>query len=130
MYIKREDGHIRNIYMAKKLKETSHSGVGKLDAVRLFEKGSFNSAIHFIDYVIMPPGATIGLHQHADNEEIYFILKGKGTMLLDDQSYQVSPGDVIVNRVGGTHGLNNDSQEDIEIFIFEVGLGTDGLVNT
>ena len=57
---------------------------------------------------VLGPGADIGRHTHGpDNEELYVIVSGKGFMVLDGEEFEVGPGDVILNRPGGTHGLKN-----------------------
>ncbi|MBJ6361089.1 cupin domain-containing protein [Paenibacillus sp. MAHUQ-46] len=80
----------------------------------------FATNIDFIDYIEVPPGVSIGTHQHGYNEEIYFIVEGSGTMSIEGKEYNVKSGDVIINKINGTHGLINHSSDDMKIFIFQV----------
>ena len=66
------------------------------------------------------PGSSIGVHQHANNEEIYLILSGQGVATLDGREQRVRPGDVMVNHPHCSHGLRNDSTEELRIFAFAV----------
>ena len=77
---------------------------------------------HFVDYAVLPPGSSIGLHEHGDDEELYFILEGEGMMTVDEECRRVRKGDLILNRPGGTHGLKNDSDQALSILVVEVGL--------
>jgi 3-dehydroquinate synthase len=116
------DTKFKNAFLSERYDEISHGGTGYLNKIRLFNYDFFDTPIDFIDYVIMPPGSTIGLHTHQNDEEIYFIIKGNGIMEADEEIFDVKTGDVVVNKVGGTHALSNASTEDIELFIFQVSL--------
>ncbi|KSU60607.1 cupin [[Bacillus] enclensis] len=91
-----------------------------MEKVRVFEKEDFKTKIDFIDYVIVQPDHTIGYHQHSENEEIYFILKGSSSMITGGETVKICKGDVIINECGESHGLINNSEEPMEIFIFQV----------
>ena len=97
----------------------AHDGTREISFARVLEREG--APLRFMDLVTVPPGADIGLHTHAsDNEEIYVIVSGTGRMTLDGEEFQVNPGDVVVNRPGGTHGLQNGSGEEMRIVVIEV----------
>jgi mannose-6-phosphate isomerase-like protein (cupin superfamily) len=100
--------------------ENCHEGVGTLKHVSLFTNSEFGTNIRFINYTILPPGTTIGLHEHGDDEEMYIILEGNGIMTVDEEKREVHAGDIVVNRPFGTHGLENNSNEDLKILVMEV----------
>ncbi|MBH5320318.1 cupin domain-containing protein [Paenibacillus sp. GSMTC-2017] len=100
--------------------EESHDGQGFLRKVRAYQSNDFSTNIDFIDYIEVPPGVTIGHHQHANNEEIYFIVEGTGQMGIEDRVLTVESGNVIVNPVYGSHSLINTSQAVMKVFIFQV----------
>lgn len=62
------------------------------------------------------PGATIGYHTHETDCEIVYILSGNGTMVNDDGSDPVKPGEVHYCPKGRAHSLQNTGTEDL-IFI-------------
>lgn len=103
-----------------------HDGEGVLDFIELFGEGGFISGLRFFHHTVLPPRTSIGVHTHGNDEEIYIILEGIGRMLLDGEEYPVGPGDVIVNRPFGTHGLKNDSDRELKLLVFEVAVGPDG----
>ena len=100
----------------------AHGGEGQIRFRRLFEADAFHGPWHFVDYAIVPPGSSIGLHTHGADEELYLVLEGEGLMHRDGESFRVRPGSVIVNRPGGTHGLRNDTGHDLRLFVVEVGI--------
>ncbi|WP_027085487.1 cupin domain-containing protein [Cohnella panacarvi] len=112
----------KNVYEALMEKEISHEGMGVNEKNRLFSKVDFQSPLDFIDYVIVPPQSSIGVHRHGNNEEIYFIVNGAGNMVLGESEIQIKAGDVIVNPIGGTHGLMNNSDANISILVFQVSM--------
>lgn len=98
----------------------AHDGQGEILTRRVLDHGG-GSALNFVDMTILPPGTTVGLHTHQmDEEEHYAILSGRGQMSLDGQLIEVGPGDLIVNRPGGRHGLTNVGSEPLRMLVYEV----------
>ncbi|MGD9723372.1 MAG: cupin domain-containing protein [Pirellulales bacterium] len=98
----------------------AHDGTAPILFKRLVDRAA-GSLANFIDASIVPVGADIGIHTHAlDNEEIYIVLSGRGWMHVDGQEFEVNPGDVIVNRPGGTHGLKNTGDVELRLIVIEV----------
>ena len=65
--------------------------------------------------VTLPPGASVGWHQHVRDTEPYYILKGHGDFIDNDHRvYHVGAGDVCVIEVGQYHSMENNSDEDLE----------------
>lgn len=110
----------KNVLSEAKAPVTAHCGEGKIDFVRLFAAADFVTDLSFIDYVELPPGASIGTHEHGANEEVYFIVSGSGTMTTNEQRYRVATGDLIVNKPGWRHGLENDSASALTVLVWEV----------
>lgn len=74
--------------------------------------------------VVLPPKSSVGWHQHVNDTEPYYILKGEGDFIEnninsadpDDKIYtKVHAGDVCVIQVGQWHSIENNSNEDLEI---------------
>jgi mannose-6-phosphate isomerase-like protein (cupin superfamily) len=73
-----------------------------------------------VEYVVIPPGASCGQHQHTATEEIYFILAGTAEMHIDGNPVQVREGDLITCPIGTVHGIANHGEEDMRFFVVEV----------
>jgi uncharacterized cupin superfamily protein len=99
----------------------AHGGEGTIHFRRLFEAAEFAGPWRFVDYAVLPPGASIGVHRHEGDEELYLVLEGEGRMRLDDEEIDVRAGSVIVNRDGGVHGLVNTGDRDLRLFVVDVG---------
>jgi mannose-6-phosphate isomerase-like protein (cupin superfamily) len=97
----------------------AHGGARDISFARVLSRN--RGSLRFIDLSRLPPGADIGRHTHEiDNEELYVVISGKGLMTLDGQEFEVGPGDVVLNRPGGTHGLRNLGDEELRIVVIEV----------
>lgn len=66
--------------------------------------------------VVIPPHCSIGWHQHVGNTEPYYIIKGEGTFIDNDESRTtVHPGDICTIACGQWHSMENNSEEDMEM---------------
>lgn len=64
----------------------------------------------------LKPGSGIGLHQQKE-DEIYYVLSGTGTMMLDGKTVDVTPGTAVLTRTGSSHSLRQTGSEDLVILI-------------
>lgn len=97
----------------------AHGAQRAIACARVLERP--RGPLRFIDLSELEPGADIALHTHAeDNEELYLVVTGRGTMFLDGEQREVGPGDVILNRPGGTHGLRNTGTECLRLVVIEL----------
>lgn len=101
--------------------QSAHDGIGEVLAARVVRAGDVAGGCNFIDVVEMPPGTSIGVHRHReDEEEFYLVLSGAGVMSLEDEESPVSTGSLIRNPPGGAHGLRNTGSGVLRLFVFEL----------
>ena len=62
--------------------------------------------------VIYPTGKTTG-HAHADMEEVYYFLTGKGKMIVDDDEFPVQAGDSLYVPFGAYHVTYNTGNQPL-----------------
>ena len=67
--------------------------------------------------VVLEPGASIGDHPHPNNDELYLVLEGHGTGVLDGRSFPIVTGDLYLLKAGQSHGMVNDSDEPLSFFM-------------
>ena len=72
--------------------EGCHDGVGVLRHREVIGGKDFQADIRFLNYTVLPPGTSIGLHRHGNDQELYIVLAGHGEMELDGRSTPPSPG--------------------------------------
>jgi mannose-6-phosphate isomerase-like protein (cupin superfamily) len=64
----------------------------------------------------LKPGSGIGYHEQKE-DEIYYVLSGRGVMTVDGKSFDVGPGTAVLTRPGSSHGLKQAGGEDLVILI-------------
>ena len=64
----------------------------------------------------LKPGSGIGYHEQKE-DEIYYVLSGRGVMTLNGKTFDVGPGTAILTRPGSSHGLKQAGNEDLVILI-------------
>jgi len=101
MIIKKKTGSSKRIV-------DCHHGKGVLWCTEMLaDYKKIGSGFKFIHDNYLEPGASIGEHQHENNEEIYVILSGRGTMTIDAVKQDVGPGDICLTRNEHSHDLTN-----------------------
>lgn len=115
--------HIKNYLTEKKtIQNGLHEGQGQMSLYEIWGKGDFKSNIDFIDRMVVPPHSSIGFHKHACNEEMYIILEGQGVMTVNDKTFLVKVGDMILNSPYDSHGLKNDSKKDLDVLVIQISV--------
>jgi len=65
---------------------------------------------------VLKPGSAIGYHEQTE-DEIYYVLSGRGVMTLDSKNVDVSAGTAVLTRPGSSHGLRQVGSEDLVLLI-------------
>jgi mannose-6-phosphate isomerase-like protein (cupin superfamily) len=101
-------------------RRNEHGGKCQIHFRRLWSAADFEAPIDFVDFTVVPPQSTIGLHSHYGNEEAYFVASGSPLVKVEGDQRRLSKGDVAVVRSGQSHELINDTSEDVEVLVFQV----------
>ena len=92
----------------------THKGGGETVGYSFFAKAP-NLRLVFRKRALKP-GSGIGYHEQKE-DEIYYVLSGRGVMTIDGKSFDVAPGDAVLTRPGSSHGLKQAGTEDLVIMI-------------
>ena len=110
---------IRNFLNAPLEKCVIHEGEGLCEHCSVFRAEDFGSPVRFLNYTIIPPQGSFGLHAHGNDNEIYIILEGQGEYTENGRTAQVTDGDIIVNGLYATHGIKNTGSVPMRILVIE-----------
>jgi len=110
----RHDSYVENARDIAVEQPGPHEGKGTTTAYPFFEQADGFDIV--FRQRALHPGATIGEHRN-DKDEIYYVLSGRGELLLDGQRRDVGPGDAILTRDGSTHALAQRGDEDLVIIV-------------
>lgn len=90
-------------------------GKGKARVYHIVTKEELLGHARLYARVVLPPGSSVGWHQHVGETEPYYILKGEGEFTNNDRSItKVHAGDVCLMEVGQWHSMANNSDGDLE----------------
>jgi mannose-6-phosphate isomerase-like protein (cupin superfamily) len=64
----------------------------------------------------LKPGSAIGYHEQKE-DEIYYVLSGRGVMTVDGKTFDVAPGTAILTRPGSSHGIKQAGPDDLVMLI-------------
>jgi mannose-6-phosphate isomerase-like protein (cupin superfamily) len=98
-------------------REGRAGGAGMFNCTHVLEPGDSELGVEFIHDNILDAGCTFAAHKHDVSEEIYYVLDGYGTLILDDETYPLSPGSVSVVRAGHSHGIENNSGAPLRLIV-------------
>ena len=108
MYRKKAD-------MIKEVRERMRDGSGEIEIVHIFKKDELKGKARLFARLILKKNCSIGFHTHDDEEEIYYILSGKGTVEENGKTYDTSAGDAILTGNGAGHSITNQQDEPLEV---------------
>ena len=91
-----------------------HSGLGTTTGYSFFSKAAGLKLV--FRKRVMHPGSSIGYHLQTE-DEIYYVVSGKGEMKMNDEVIPMNPGDAILTRPGSSHGLTQVGKDDLVIII-------------
>ncbi len=97
-----------------------HEGEGVCPHVTVYPGSEMDAPVQFINYTILPPGCSFGLHAHGNDNEFYVVLAGNGIYTQNGEEEVVEAGDIIMNAPYGVHGIRNTGNVDMPLLVFEV----------
>lgn len=65
--------------------------------------------------ITIPKGSSIGIHTHTEDEEVIYVLKNKGKLVIDGVETNISEGFVSLCKKGRNHSIKNVYDEDLEL---------------
>jgi len=90
-------------------------GKGAIEVTHILRQIQMGGKCRFFGRMLIKPGCSIGLHRHMNEEEIYYILKGKGIVEDNGIRQEVNEGDVIITGDGCSHSVENNTNEPLEV---------------
>ena len=109
--------------MIREVKGVEAEGLagGKGKAIRyvIVQPEELNGHGRLYARIVLMPGSSVGWHQHVNDTEPYYILRGEGDFIEGDSENdrkvtRVHAGEVCVIRVGQWHSLENNSEGELE----------------
>ncbi len=74
--------------------------------------------ITYVSLARLQPTLAYESHEHADHEEVYYIIAGKGTIKIGKETSQFREGDAIYIPTHTPHSIINTGEEMVEFLAF------------
>jgi quercetin dioxygenase-like cupin family protein len=80
----------------------------------LFKHGEIPSVTQYSQASFLP-GQIAPAHAHADMYEVFLCLSGTGSIVIDGDTYELTPGHFYLCEPGEMHEIVNDGQDVLEL---------------
>ena len=102
--------------MASELKHEMRGGKGDVEITHIFKQDELTGKARLCARITLNPGCSIGMHEHPAEEEIYYIISGKGLVNDNGNVKEVTVGDATLTGNGAAHSIENIGQEPLVLF--------------
>lgn len=89
-------------------------GKDKVIIEHLWEKDELCGRARLFARITLPPGSSIGFHDHVEEAEVFFIIKGKARMRDQNHETVLKAGDSILTSEAG-HSVENEGNDPLEM---------------
>jgi mannose-6-phosphate isomerase-like protein (cupin superfamily) len=104
-----------------------HGGQGTVQYRRALDSDVFETNWAYVDYLLIPPGASEGLHYHTGVEEIYYVMDGSGQVQVNKETEPIHKGDGVPILFREAHSFTNNGSTDLELMIIGISAVKDAL---
>jgi mannose-6-phosphate isomerase-like protein (cupin superfamily) len=85
----------------------------KMQKINLFETRNF-----FCDIYCLEPGQEQKVHAHEEEDKIYFVLDGRGSFVVGDETQELGIDQIVLAPAGAPHGVRNTSDGRLKLLVF------------
>ena len=97
------------------VRENMRGGKGSISVRHYLNKEEMHAKCRLCAQLTVPVGASIGLHPHENEDEIFMIQQGRGLVNDGGIESEVEGGDVIITGQGASHAIQNTGDQDLVI---------------
>jgi mannose-6-phosphate isomerase-like protein (cupin superfamily) len=105
--------HIVNLQNVERFNSDHGESVAEMVGLPTNESNGSHSLAH----IVIAPGKSCLKHYHPECEESYYILSGKGEMIIEDESRTLQAGDCVFIPSKKWHQIINSSHTENLVFI-------------
>ena len=76
--------------------------------------------INLIEDIIISPRGEISCHSHDFTDEIFYIISNSAVMIVNNEEFDVNPGDMIYVNKNENHGFRNENDKKFKMIVFKI----------
>ena len=99
----------------------TYSGTGVMYR-RILGPEVFSTSWDHVDHVIIPSGSTAGPRQLEGIEEVYYVIKGSGTISVGSESTAIGTDDAFYGLLGEILTYKNTGNDDLELLVIGIAV--------
>jgi len=88
---------------------------GVADIKRVLRQKAGEGRFEGFGLLRVPPKGIFPKHVHPEREEIYYVISGSGTLMIEDKEMALSEGTLIYISGDVPHGLSNSAEKPFEV---------------
>lgn len=100
------------------VRENMRGGTGQVRVEHYWKKPDLHAKTRLCAKLSVAVGASIGVHSHEQEEEVYIVLRGHGRVLEAGTAVEIGPGDSVLTGNGASHAVENTGAEPLEMLAF------------
>ena len=89
---------------------------------RIFGPDIFSTNWDHVDHVIIPAGSTAGPRKLEGFEEVFYVVKGSGTIAIHSESTSIKADDAFYGSLGEAITITNNGNDDLQLLV--IGIST------
>ncbi len=93
--------------------------VVEFDADKRIRKRLFMTDNIQSELVCYEPGQSTVEHHHVGQDEIFYVVEGRGTMIVDGESVEVGPGSLVMAPAESKHSVSTFDDSRLVIVFFK-----------
>ncbi len=101
--------------MEREVRSEMRGGRGEVTIEHLFKADELSGQSRLVGRIVLNPGCSIGLHEHDNEEEIYYLLKGRAQIVDSGVTETLEPGDAVLTGGGASHSIENVGDQPLEL---------------
>ena len=101
--------------MEREIREGMRGGSGAVEILHVFRQDELGGGARLFARLRLPKGSSIGHHVHDGEEEVFYILSGRGLVTEDAVATAVGPGDAVLTGGGAGHAIECRGDEPLEL---------------